>query len=139
LAPVLKQGLLEGVTIAVAGDDAAVREAAALGARIEALGPAGVLALLRMDRSEWTPEQTARLSAIVQRASTLADPPAWRRDIYFLTDCLDDPDPAVRRAALETARTVAGRDVTFDVNAAPEARLAASQEVLRTLEAATGR
>jgi NAD(P)-dependent dehydrogenase (short-subunit alcohol dehydrogenase family) len=41
LAPVLKQGLLEGVTIAVAGDDAAVREAAALGARIEALGPAG--------------------------------------------------------------------------------------------------
>ena len=45
----------------------------------------------------------------------------------------------VRRAALDAARAIAGRDVTFDLDAAPEARLAASQEVLRTLEAATGR
>ena len=35
----LRQGLLEGVTIAVAGDDAPVAEAAAYGARIEPLGP----------------------------------------------------------------------------------------------------
>jgi hypothetical protein len=118
-------------------DSPAAREEASQ--NIEALGPAGVLALLRMDRSEWTPEQTARLSAIVRRASTLNDPPVWRRDPYFLTDCLGDPDPAVRRAALDAARDVAGREVQFDVDAAPEARLAASQEVLRTLEAATGR
>jgi hypothetical protein len=115
----------------------AAREAASR--QIEALGGAGVLALLRMDRSEWTPEQSARLSGIVQDQSTLADPLAWRKDIYFLTDCLDDPDPAVRRSALSAARAIAGHDVDFDVDAAPEARLAASQDVLRTLEAATGR
>jgi hypothetical protein len=118
-------------------DTPAAREAASK--RIEALGSPAILALLRMDRGEWTPEQTARLSEIVQRASTLIDPTAWRRDIYFLTDCLDDPDPLVRHAALDAARAVAGREVEFDVDAAPEARLAASQEVLRTLEAATGR
>ena len=37
----LRQGLLDGVTIAVAGDDAATAEAAAYGARVERLGPAG--------------------------------------------------------------------------------------------------
>jgi hypothetical protein len=37
---VLKQGLLEGVTIAVAGDDDATAEAVRLGAKVVALGPA---------------------------------------------------------------------------------------------------
>jgi len=37
---VLRQGLLEGVTIAVAGDDAPAGEAAAYGARVERLGAA---------------------------------------------------------------------------------------------------
>jgi hypothetical protein len=92
-----------------------------------------------MDRSEWTPEQTARLATIVQRQSTLTDPPAWRRDIYFLTDCLDDADPAVRLAALQSVRAIAGREVDFDVEAAPQARLAAAQEILRTLESSSGR
>jgi hypothetical protein len=114
----------------------AARDAAS--AKIEALGPPGVLALLRMDRAEWTPEQTARLATIVQRQSTLSDPTAWRRDIYFLTDCLDDADPAVRQAALRAVNAVAGREVDFDVDAASQARLAAAQEILRTLESTVG-
>ena len=114
----------------------AARDAAS--AKIEGLGPAGVLALLRMDRAEWTPEQTARLATIVQRQSTLSDPAAWRRDIYFLTDCLDDSDPAVRQAALRAVNAVAGREVNFDVDAASQARLAAAQEILRTLESTVG-
>jgi hypothetical protein len=113
----------------------AAREAAAQ--KIEALGPAAVLALLRMDRAEWTPEQTARLATIVQRQSMLADPTSWRRDIYFLTDCLDDADPAVRQSALDGVRAIAGRGVDFNLDAAPEARLAAAQEILRTLESTT--
>lgn len=116
----------------------AAREAAS--AKIDALGPAGVLAILRMDRGDCTPEQTARLGAIVQRHSTLRDPAGWRRDIYFLTDCLEDADPAVRRAALDAVRAVAGRDVEFDLDADAQARSAAAQEVLRALEAtAAGR
>ena len=114
----------------------AARDAAS--AKIERLGPAGVLALLRMDRSEWTPEQTARLATIVQRQSTLSDPTSWRRDIYFLTDCLDDADPAVRQSALRSINAVAGREVDFDVDAASQARLAAAQEILRTLESTVG-
>ena len=110
---------------------------AAASAEIEALGAAGVLAVLRMDRDEWTPEQTARLGAIVRRQSTLADPRVWRRDIYFLTDCLEDPDAAVRQSALESVRAVAGRAVEFDLAAAPAARSAAAQEILRTLESTT--
>ena len=116
-------------------DSPVARDAAS--AKIEALGAPGVLALLRMDRSEWTPEQTARLATIVQRQSTLSDPSAWRRDIYFLTDCLDDADPAVRQAALGAVRTIAGREVDFDVEAGSQARLAAAQEILRTLESNT--
>jgi hypothetical protein len=114
----------------------AARDAAS--GKIEALGAPGVLAVLRMDRTEWTPEQTARLATIVRRHSTLNDSPAWRRDIYFLTDCLDDGDPAVRQAALAAVRAIAGREVDFDVEAAPAARLAAAQEILRSLESATG-
>jgi hypothetical protein len=117
-------------------DSPGARDAAS--AKIESLGAAGVLAMLRMDRSEWTPEQTARLAAIVQRQSTLNDSPAWQRDIYFLTDCLDDADPAVRQAALASVRAIAGRAVEFDVDAAPSARLAAAQEILRSLETSTG-
>jgi hypothetical protein len=113
----------------------AARDAAS--AKIEALGAPGVLALLRLDRTEWTPEQTARLATIVQRQSTLTDPSAWRRDIYFLTDCLDDADPAVRQAALGAVCAIAGRDVDFDVEAASQARLAAAQEILRTLESSS--
>jgi len=117
-------------------DSPAARDEAS--SRIESLGAAGVLAVLRMDRSEWTPEQTARLAAIVQRQSTLNDSPAWQRDIYFLTDCLDDADPAVRQAALTLVRAVAGREVEFDVAAGSPARLAAAQEILRELESSTG-
>ena len=116
-------------------DTPTARDAAS--AKIEALGAPAVLALLRMDRAEWTPEQTARLATIVQRQSTLTDPAAWGRDIYFLTDCLDDPDPAVRQAALVSVSAIAGREVDFDLDAGSQARLAAAQEILRTLESTT--
>ena len=111
------------------------REAASK--RIAALGDPGVLALLRTDRSALAPEQGARVDALIAANSTLREPASWVRDIYFLTDCLAyADDPAVRVAALNAVRVVAGDEVLFDPSADESLRESAALEIRRLLEVA---
>lgn len=102
--------------------------------KIEALGPAGILAAVRFDRSELTPEQRGRLEALIQRASTQADPEAAARDPLFLADCLDDEDLRVRTAALDALRAVTGRQIAFDLSGDPIQRAKAAAALQESLQ-----
>jgi len=112
-------------------DSPGEREAASK--KIEALGPRGILAAVRFDRAALSPEQGARLDTLIERHSTLSNPANWRKDYNFLVDCLQNSDPEVRRAALENLRTVAGHDLSSDIDAAEDARATASAELRRDL------
>jgi hypothetical protein len=110
---------------------AAEREAAS--AALAALGPPGVLAAARFDRSDLTPEQRSRLDALVLRESTLNDPLASVKDPWFLADCLEDSDLRVRTAARERLSAATGRAIHFDVNDAPAARARAVDNLIKDL------
>jgi hypothetical protein len=110
---------------------AAEREAAS--AALAALGPPGVLATARFDRSDLTPEQRNRLDALVLRQSTLNDPAASVNDPWFLADCLDDPDLRVRSAARAALRAATGRPINFDVNDPPAVRARAVENLMKAL------
>jgi hypothetical protein len=92
-----------------------IRDAASQ--RLMALGPAGVLAALRLDSSALTDEQRGRLGELVarHRRRDLADPAAARKDPNFLADCLEYDDPAVRRAAKATLERAVGQPVPVDI------------------------
>jgi HEAT repeat protein len=92
-----------------------VRDSAS--SRLEALGPAGVLAALRADVSNLTDEQRGRLAAFIRqnRNRTFEDPAAARKDVNFLIDALEYDDPAVRAAAREQLGQIFGHTVKFDV------------------------
>jgi hypothetical protein len=112
---------------------APAREAAS--AKIQSLGPAGILAAQRIDRSDLTPEQAARLDAIVAHDAIWPDPEAAaQKDAYFLVDCLQDADERVRTAALESLRTLKGSAIAFDVSASPAARAKAAEALYDKLD-----
>jgi hypothetical protein len=73
------------------------------GERLQALGPGAVLAALRIDRTQLPPEVAARLQLFVRRNSLTdeLDAASALADVYFLRECLKDPDPRVRDAARE--------------------------------------
>lgn len=75
----------------------------ATGARLDALGPGGVLAAMRADPARLSPEQAARIRAFVARHTLMpdADPAAARSDLLFLREAAQDADPRVREAARE--------------------------------------
>jgi hypothetical protein len=111
-------------------DDPADREAAS--GRLELLGNAGVLAAMRMDMSNLSAEQKARLLTFVSRhrhqpAATAA---AQRRDPAFLIDCLESFDPAVRMVARAELEKVVGKSIKFDPTL-PEEAVAAAADVVR--------
>ena len=67
---------------------------------LAALGPRGVQAVLRLDRSRLPPEAAARVADLIAAATTDPRPAdALRADPNFLLDCLNDPDANVRAAA----------------------------------------
>jgi hypothetical protein len=110
-----------------------LRDAAS--AKLEALGPGGVLAAARMDRSELTPEQGVRLDAFVARNAVWPDPTAAaQKDPYFLVDCLQDGDERVRTAALARLRALKGPAIAFDVAAAPAQRAKAAEALYERLD-----
>jgi hypothetical protein len=81
---------------------------------LAALGPAGVLAALRLDRRGLTPAQRSALDGFI--ASRTLDPRRSvadaRKDPEFLLKCLGYPDKAVRPAARDALEKLAGRKVT---------------------------
>ena len=103
--------------------------------KLQSLGEDGVHAAVCLDRSDLTPEQSARLDGLIQCDSIWPDPAAEARsDPRFLADCLAHDDPAVRSAALTSFRAIMRHDVAFDVNASAAARQRAVTEILEGLD-----
>jgi hypothetical protein len=121
----------------LAADAFAERDAAS--GALAALGPAGVLAVMRLDERRTGPltvEQRHRLRTLVAAARRLPpqfDPAGARAEPRFLADCLEDPDAAVRAAAKRDLERALGRPVEFDVNLPPEARAEAAGKVRKNL------
>lgn len=109
------------------------RRRAATSAKLAELGRAGVLAVLRLDRSRLSNEQRNRLAVLVAANSrrTLGDIGAARHDLRLLTDCLEDEDPAVRLAARQAIEAELGRSIEVDV--ADEENLSAAVDQLRPM------
>ena len=103
-------------------------------AKLQALGGAAVLAALRMDMSQLSPEQRGRLGALIDASTLWLDPVAAARDPHFLVDCLDHDEPDVRSEALTALRALAGRDIDFDAAAPLAARRAAAAEMIEMLD-----
>lgn len=122
--------------------DPAVRESAS--AELEALGRAGVLAAVRFDRTDLSPEQRSRLDNFVaghtlrRSDGRLRDADDLRRNKNFLVDCLADDEPAVRAAALAALRERTGRRIEFDLDAPPAQRRAAVAELARSITVSAG-
>jgi hypothetical protein len=107
---------------------------------LAALGPAGVLAVLRLDEARAGPlthEQRSRLAALVNAARRIPpqrfDPAAARAEPRFLADCLEDPDLAVRTAAKRELERVLARPVEYDVTLPPAARRTAADAIRKSL------
>lgn len=99
------------------------------------LGPRAVLVALRMDRAQLTPEQQARLDALVSvnDERRAADPDKAQADPAFLIECLEFDDPAVREAAKSALVTLVGRRVDFNVNAPAQQRGEAADRIWKTV------
>jgi hypothetical protein len=92
---------------------------------LNALGPAGVLAILRMDRSRLGPEAQRRLQVHLARHTHWPEePPADAlKNTDFLLEALAFPDPAVREAAAGQLQRLTGHaiDGALLENPTPEA------------------
>lgn len=88
-----------------------VRERAS--AQLEALGPAGVCAALRIDRETLLPEQKLRLESLLGLNShrVITDPKAARRDLSFLADCLEFDDERIRWIAKGDLEQILSRPI----------------------------
>jgi hypothetical protein len=107
--------------VAVLGSvDPALRTVASQ--RLEKLGPAGVLAALRLERSILTPEQGNRIDTFVRSQSCFVnEPQRLKHDPLFLVDCLEFDDMRVRQLALADLKVVLNRDVAIDLAADAQA------------------
>lgn len=86
--------------------DRDVRDAAS--AALDRLGPPAVLALLRMDRNAFSPEQSVRVDDFLARNSLgRIDPRAARGDLPFLRYAVEDQDKRVRDAARDQMQQLA--------------------------------
>lgn len=119
------------IILGLEADAFAQREAASKS--LGKLGPRGVLAILRRDRADLSPEARNRLDAFVAGHSNLdmADVERARRDPHFLLDCLDDADADVRGAAKQAMEALLKRPVDFDPAAAEGPARAAAIDKLR--------
>jgi hypothetical protein len=119
-------------------DDQSRRDAASRS--LTAIGPAGVLAVMRLNEEATGPltgEQRSRLRAVVdasrRQPRATFDPTAARNDPRFLADCLEDADVAVRAAASRELHRVLGREIDYDINLPPAARHVGAEAVRKTL------
>lgn len=132
---------IEGLLPELDADAFPIRDAASQ--QLAELGPAGVLAALRMDLSKLTGEQSGRLREFVasHRRRTLMQPQDAARDPEFLVDCLEHDDPQVRGAAHRALEALTGQKLTFNASLKgaelAKAADAARQKVTELLPPAT--
>ena len=117
-SPESERRLLE-IVAALASVDPAQRTAASQ--QLEKLGPPGVLAALRLDRSILTPEQSSRIDTFLRsQSSQTNNPQRLRHEPLFLVDCLESDDLEVRKLALAELKVALNRDVSLDFTADAE-------------------
>ncbi|WP_206294688.1 hypothetical protein [Humisphaera borealis] len=118
-------------------DSFATREAAAR--QLMELGPAGVLAALRMEPASLSDEQKGQLGRLIaaHRRRYIANPDEARRDPNFLADCLEHPDFAVREAAKLSLEKVLNKPLTFDPKLTGDALQAAADDVRKLVQELT--
>ena len=94
---------------------------------LERLGEPAALVIMHMDRSGLSEEQKSRIDAFLSRFKLISDAEVnrLRHESDFLLDCLNSDDPPIRQAALNMLRQVTGKQIAFDLDAAPASRLAA--------------
>lgn len=82
------------------------------------LGELGALALLRMDRTGMSPEQSSRVNSFLApyQPVSAADASRLGKDVDFLIDCLFDPAPEVNQLALQHLRNATKQPVEFDAS-----------------------
>ena len=111
--------------------------------QLEALGPAGACAALRVPQDDLTPQQRLALRQFLRAqsrlADTMADPAVVHADPLFLADCLHDPDPRVRAAAKARLEQRLGRAIQFDPDAPEADRFRAAMVVMESVLAQAGR
>jgi hypothetical protein len=120
------------------GDESPSRRDQAL-SDLRRLGPAAVLAVLRLEPAELdalTAEQKGRLASFLAPHRRPGDAPPDGKDPDFLCDCLNDDDPAVRSAAKARVEKLLGVPLKFDRALQAEARAAAADAVREELRAA---
>lgn len=107
-------------------------ERAAASQQLLNLGDAGVLAALRIDRTPLSPEQAGRLDAFIAHHEhrRFAAAQEARNDAWFLIDCLEFDDPAVRKLALDDLSRIWGKPIDF-ASDAPAPKRAESTDLLR--------
>lgn len=106
-------------------------------ADVARLGREGATALLRIDRSKLSLEQTARVEELLSRFRRMSDADAerLRHDPNFLMDCLYSDDELVRRLAARRLTQLLGRPLGIDLgpDADADSRIAAIQKLRATL------
>lgn len=118
-------------------DAYAVREAA--GRQLIELGADGVLATLRLDPESLSDEQKGQLGRLIaaHRRREIENPEEARKNVAFLSDCLEHPDGMVREAAKGSLEKVLGRSLDFDTKLTGDALIAAADNVRRLVQEAT--
>lgn len=129
--PDTERQLLEIVTT-LASVDPVQRTAASQ--HLAKMGPPGVLAALRLDRSILTPEQSNRIDMFIRSHSCLLnEPQRQRHDPLFLADCLEFTDPRVRQLAMDELKIALNRDVDINLDADPKSLHGAVAELRKQI------
>lgn len=108
------------------GDDFKEREKA--DRQLRSLGEPAVKVLKAMDHDKLTPEQQARVAAIVAGGPKGLENLSWeqvqhlRTSIHFLLDCLNSDDGGIRASALAQLEKLTDKKVEFDLKADGETR-----------------
>jgi len=104
-------------------------------AQMEAMGARGILAAMRMDTADLTPEQQTAVSALIAdgRRAKVPDIPAAKHDLDFLLNCLEMDAPGVRSAALRELRNATGKPLALDPNSRGPEALAAVDALRKQL------
>jgi hypothetical protein len=94
-------------------ESSAVEDREAASKALDALGAPGILAAIRLDRTGLSPEQNDRLDRAVESHTLLRASPDRKSDPYFLLDCLEDNDRAVRAAAKSALEKLTGKSMNY--------------------------
>ncbi len=90
-----------------------VEDRNAASSALDALGPGGILAAMRLDRTGLSPEECDRLDRAIDNHTLYRSSNNLKSDPYFLLDCLENEDRAVRAAAKSALEKLTGKPIEY--------------------------